>query len=339
MYRKADQRMGLVGVLGLVLFAGGLGLPAPAAAAAECSKTMTDPTGDAAIAPPFAPVAVADAPANTDITGVGFTYGRDGSGKPYLTVRVTIASLDRQVMTGFTRHRYMLLMTFVRPDGSDDHAMLEAIFDLNGAEAFHHGRLEDPSNGAGLLAVVRKGVLTGRFVEGVNGTIEMDVPVDVLKLDGSRVRMEGATASVETGQTADTEIPAPVVDQLAGLQVDYTESQFALHLAACATPLDVPAVVSPPAVEKALPRLASRRVRSVRGKVRIPLSCAAAAGCEAVVRAGARKLTVRMKPGARAVAALRLSRAHARRLKKGRRVKLVVRIGDGPRQRVTVLPR
>jgi hypothetical protein len=202
-------------------------------------------------------------------------------------------------------------------------------------------------SGTRYVVVVYDGETTGRIIEGEKGGIEIDVPLAALKLAGKRLTVHRSDTMVETGETAETELP-DVVDYLNAVTMDYTTAQFSLATAACAAALAPPApATTPPAIvtplpATVLPRLTSRRLRSVRGRIRVPLACASATPCAARLRIGTRTVTVRMKPGSRSVALLRPSRAQARRLRKGRSIAALLHLASGnarSSRRVTVTTR
>jgi hypothetical protein len=144
--------------------------------------TVTDPAGDAALDLTGAGVGIFPVPDNLDITGGFFRYDPDPEGTPKLTANIKVANLDKSVPDGATGASWYFFWTV-----ADVTYFVNAEIDSAGATTFNFGHI------ANILET--DGQTKGKFFEGPDGIIQIDVPQAGTKAsDGATLRSPYASS-------------------------------------------------------------------------------------------------------------------------------------------------
>jgi pseudomonalisin len=135
-----------------------------------CPATFTDPAGDAASLPQSAP--------QLDILHGDVALSSDGT---KIRAAMTVANLSTAIPTGFTSEDWILYWT--QPDDgvppptsyTHDYFAVEATVDVTGAITYTDGTIAFDDSGN--YQYTSNNTISGSFVPGQNGVVEIDAPV------------------------------------------------------------------------------------------------------------------------------------------------------------------
>lgn len=203
---------------------------------APCAGVLIpDVAGDAAFDPSGLGLFADPATPNADIRGLFFNYRPGATGAPVLTANIQIANLSKELPSFIDSTGGLYYYVFFTV--GDRVNFVKAVNADGESIQFQYGALEDV--GGGFLVYNTEGDTNGRFFEGPDGVVQLDVPAELGGRPGTVLHATKATVDTITGfddffglnSHADTAPQAPedkdVSDPTVG--VDYT-------VAACPAP-------------------------------------------------------------------------------------------------------